>query len=386
LIASGVQFDEARTVEPLTSPGVTSMITSLYPHEHGATRNGVPMRGGLPSFTKILSRRGYVSAAFVGNWTLNDKISGLAEHFNVYKPVLKRKRWVIFGGEARADDINEAALDWLEEQRAADPQQRVFLWVHYVEPHGPYHYHEEYARQLGIGTQAAGKKLRYDSEIAFVDERIGEFLARVDELLGGEERLTVFTSDHGESLGEHGYWGHGRHVYEPGLRIPLAIAWPDRIKPGVIDESALNIDIPQTILGMLDLPIRDTFQGFDWTPVLLGREAPPAERATVYQAHKGAAQSDDLDRLRQRGLLEVARISGGRKEILRVPKGRIRLYDRAGDPSERQPKEEPGLQISADLSDWLGVVQEGLRRSDELPPPSLTSEDMERLKALGYID
>ena len=66
-IATGVQFDEARTVEPLTSPGVTSMITSLYPHEHGATRNGVPMREGLPSFTKILSRRGYVSAAFVGD-------------------------------------------------------------------------------------------------------------------------------------------------------------------------------------------------------------------------------------------------------------------------------------------------------------------------------
>ena len=64
LLAAGARFPEARTVEPLTSPGLTSMLTALYPHEHGATRNGVRMREGLPSVSKVLRRRGYRTGAF----------------------------------------------------------------------------------------------------------------------------------------------------------------------------------------------------------------------------------------------------------------------------------------------------------------------------------
>ncbi|HEY4588491.1 MAG TPA: sulfatase-like hydrolase/transferase, partial [Thermoanaerobaculia bacterium] len=101
LLAGGVRFTEARTVEPLTSPALASMLTSLYPHEHGATRNGLRLRPGLPSVARALGRRGYQTAAFVGNWTLKDRISGLAEHFERYDEVFTRKRWLgLFKDEA----------------------------------------------------------------------------------------------------------------------------------------------------------------------------------------------------------------------------------------------------------------------------------------------
>ena len=68
--------------------------------------------------------------------------------------------------------------------------------------------------------------------------------------------LVVFAADHGESLGEHGYWGHGRNLYEPALRIPMGLAWPGRLRPGsVIEAPALNLDVAPTVLGLAGLPV-----------------------------------------------------------------------------------------------------------------------------------
>ena len=386
LFATGVRFEVARTVEPLTGPGLSSMVTSLYPHQHGATRNGVRMREGLPSFTKILQRRGYATAAFVSNWTLSDHVSGLGEHFDVFEPVLTRRRWFFWSGESSADDINEAAMEWLRKRRRADPDQRVALWVHYVEPHGPYEYHEEFAERLGIADQTAGRRNRYDTEVAFVDDRIGRFLSSVEEVLGDEDRLVVFTSDHGESLGEHNYWGHGRHCYEPGLRIPLSFSWPGRIPPGTVTAPALIIDISQTLLGLLGLPTQPTFQGYDWSPVLVDGADPPEGRTSWHQAHRGAVKATSSEQVRQRGLLEVARVAGGTKEILRVTNGNRRLYDLTRDPGEEDSEVDKGSAPSPELAGWLEIVRQGLARSDELPPPVLTDEEIERLRALGYLD
>jgi arylsulfatase A-like enzyme len=63
LLAQGARFAQARTVEPLTTPALGALLTSLYPHEHGATRNGLRLAPGLPSFARALGRRGFATAA-----------------------------------------------------------------------------------------------------------------------------------------------------------------------------------------------------------------------------------------------------------------------------------------------------------------------------------
>ena len=125
----------------------------------------------------------------------------------------------------------------------------------------------------------------------------------------------------------------------------------------------------------------------DWTPVLRGDEPTPADRVTYYQAHKGVTSpKEDPNKTRQRGLLEVARLEEGTKEILRVPKNVRRLFDISTDPSEEKDLAVPRSGISDDLRAWLETVQAGLAVADELPPPSLSEEDLEALRALGYID
>jgi len=389
LLESGAHFTEARVVEPLTAPSMVSMITSLHPHEHGTSRNGLRMRPELPSLPKVLRRRGYRTAAFVGNWTLKDEISGLGEHFAEYREVFSRKRWLFFFGEATADDLTDEALEWLEERMEEERPDPLFLWIHYVEPHAPYRFQDDFAERLGIERHRGEPtpSERYDTEVAFVDRSIGRLVAGIERLSPPEETLIVFASDHGESLGEHNYWGHGRHLYEPTLKIPMGISWPGRVDAGAVTAPASIIDLAPTVFGLAGWPIPETFRGFDWSPVLRGEAEPPHDRVTHHQAHKGAVQRAGNRSARRQGLLEVGRVAGGgRKEVFRVRNDNRWLFDLEEDPSERNSLVREDSEPSEELREWLLQVRNGLTAADELPPPELDAESEEKLRALGYVD
>ncbi len=383
LLERGVSFTQARVPEPLTAPSMSSMVTSLYPHEHGATRNGLRSRSGLASFVSILERNGYETAAFVGNWTLKDQLSNLGQHFGSFNEVFDRKRWLgLWFAEATAEDLTATALEWTREH--LERSRRPFLiWVHYVEPHAPYRFQKEFAPALGIAGSQPGKIDRYDTEVAFVDDSIGELLSGIEKT--SRPALIHFASDHGESLGEHDYWGHGRHLYDATLHIPMGFAWQGEIEPRKIDAPASLLDIGPTTLGLLGLTVPSAFRGYDWSPVLSGQTSAPDDRITQYQAHKGAVQGDGGTNARRGGLLEVGRIAGGRKEILRTRSQRLRIFDLSKDIRELRDL-AGSAEPTAELADWLQQVREGLAASDELPPPSLDEESIEQLRALGYID
>ncbi len=390
LLARGERFTEARAVEPLTSPSLCSMITSRFPHEHGSTRNGLRIRPGLESLPKLLARRGYRTAAFVGNWTLRDKLTGLGEHFQEYHEIFSRKRWLgLFNSEATGEDLTGAAGDWIEDYLDGEPGHPYFVWVHYVEPHAPYRFQEDFAERLGIRAgRGVSKADRYDSEIAFDDREVGRLLAR---LSGSPDRLPpdtliLFLADHGESLGNHGYWGHGRHLYENGLHVPLGFVWPGRIPAGTIEQPALLLDVAPTVLGLLGLPTPASFRGFDWSPVFRGESAPP-RRTMFFQAHKGAVQlAHESADARLAGLLEVGRIDGSRKEVLDLRKGRIHVYDFARDPTESKDLAAPDQTPSESLATWLATVRLGLRAASDIPPADLDAESEAKLRALGYVN
>ena len=390
LLAEGVRFSNARTIEPLTAPALATMLTSLPPHEHGSTRNGLRVRPELPSLPRILRRHGYKTAAFVGSWTLREKLWAMSDHFDRYEEVLTKARWLgMMKREATAEDINELALDWFAEQLDEESARPVLLWVHYVEPHAPYVLQRDFMNQIGSSPDGNNysERNKYDTEIAYVDFQISRLLEEVSQRTARESTIVVFVSDHGESLGEHGYWGHGRHLYEPTLHIPMGITWPGRIEPQVVEAPALITDLAPTLVALLGLEVPDFFQGLDWSPILAGDEAEPHERVTLYQAHRGSVGAkEDQTGVREKGLLEVARVEGGRKEILRVTSGRRRVFDLTTDPLELDSLVREQTEISEGLASWLDRVRAGLVLADELPPPSLSEEDMEALRALGYLE
>jgi len=385
LISRGVRFTQAWTVEPLTTPSLVSMLTSLYPHEHGATRNGLRCYPDLPSVGKRLRGIGYYTSAFIGNWTLRDGISGLAEHFDEYHEILDRKRWFgMFLSESTAEHLTEAAQAWL---RKRGKQRPFFLWVHYADPHAPYLAHKKYAKQLDLAyTKDLPKSDRYDMEIAFTDHYIGQLLASIDAVSSREETLIFFTADHGESLGEHGYWGHGRNLHEPNLRIPMAAVWEGRIPPGKIDDPALISDIGTTIMGFHKVPPPPRSHGYDWSGPLTG-EAPPApQRVLYFQAHKGAVQTKKGTRNgRRRGLLAVGVMHGGIKEIFRVKNHQYQIFDLAVDSGESRNLATVDTPLSEALKRWALDVENGLNKATD-GTDMLDERDVEMLRSLGYIE
>ena len=246
--------------------------------------------------------------------------------------------------------------------------------------------------QLGFpeDSEELAPRDRYDTEIAFVDAAIGRLLDGIAEESPSDETLVVFTADHGESLGEHEYWGHGRNLYEEGLRVPLGIVWPGTIPGGVVvEEPATLLDVAPTILGLLDHPVPGVFHGIDWSAPLREGQSGPRDRTILLQAHKGAVQPvEDPAEARRRGLLEVGILEDGRKEILDVESGERRLFDLDRDPNEQENLAESGTEagVSPPLQAWRKAVDSGLEAADRLPTPELDAEAEEHLRALGYID
>ncbi len=390
LLGSGAMYTQARTVEPLTAPALASMLTSLAPHEHGSTRNGLRVRGDLPSLPRILRSQGFRVSAFVGSWTLRDKLWGMASHFDHFEDVLTKARWYgLVKKEAKAEDINERALVWLREHHETNPSRPFFVWVHYVEPHAPYKMQREFLDQLGPSPDGDlySSKSRYDSEIAYVDHHAMNLIDQVRSLYPAENTVVLLVSDHGESLGEHNYWGHGRNLYEPTLHIPMGIVWPGKIEPMSIEAPAMITDLTPTVLGLLGVEVPDFIQGFDWTGVLTAEEDADDDRVTTFEAHRGSVSpKEEQVKLRERGLLQVALIESGRKEIVRITNNRRWVFDLGKDPMEEIDLASSQSAPSESLQSWLETVQAGLLVSDELPPPSLSEEDVEALKALGYLE
>ena len=388
LLAQGLRFDQARTVEPLTGPAMCSMITGISPHKHGATRNGLRMQEGLESLPRILARNGWNTAGFIGTWTLKNNLTLLGTHFEEYGEVLNRKRWFgLLNSEATCDDLTDDALSWARDTRSEEPGAPLFLWVHYIEPHAPYRYHDEYAERLGFSSRGHTDSNSYDTEIAAVDNSISHLVEGMRELIPRADLIVVFTADHGESLGEHDYWGHGRYLYEPSLRIPLGLTWEGEITPGTTTVQATLLDLAPTLLDLVDIGVPEDFEGISWADAARGG-AQPDERTLCYQAHKGAVHggTHDSDKARSGGLLEVGVVSGQTKETYRVRGKKLAVFDLETDPGELVNLAPASANPSDNLAACLARVSRGLGSLDHLAARKLDNETVEQLRALGYLE
>ncbi len=386
LLTGGVVMETARTPVPLTTPAVASVLTSLHPHRHGSTRNGVPVYAGLTTLPGLLASQGYQTAAVISNWTLRDHLSNLGGSFQSYHEAFDRKRWRwLFKSEGSATLVNGTVFQWADGTR--DPRRPFFIWVHYIEPHAPYRFHGAYAERAGItGGGPANARQRYATEVAHVDARVGELLDGLQQRGLIEGNLVVLMSDHGENLGEHSVWGHGQVCFEESLRVPLGIVYPGVIPSGGHLRSQVTLlDLAPTILGLLGMKPPDSMQGRDLSDVCAGHRL-LAEEPCYYQAQRGAVlRRKNVDKGRVRGPLEISRIHGNDKTTVRYDSaGEFFRYALKADPGESRNLARPGEPLPAPLAAWEQDVFDALARRHR-EDPELAEEDLEKLKALGYV-
>ncbi len=126
-----IVYSKASSVSNCTSPGVAGILTGLLPQRTGVINNAHFFPEEVPALASTLSRNGFVTVAFISNPVLNKRY-GFGRGFDTYR-VLRRAKPQ---HKARAPQITKYALTWLDRREATD--ERVFLWLHYLEPHGPY--------------------------------------------------------------------------------------------------------------------------------------------------------------------------------------------------------------------------------------------------------
>ncbi|MCC6795849.1 MAG: sulfatase [Candidatus Hydrogenedentes bacterium] len=368
-------FEDCLAEVPLTSPSFGAMLTSRYPRMNGAARNGLPLPPDVRTITQQFKDAGYQTVCVTSNWTLKRDLSGLDRGFDHYDDGFKDKRWGFMIGERFGDDVTAASLKLIQER---DPNKPLFAWFHYSDPHAPYKFHDEFnpaGKALWKLDEVAATRARYDSEVAYTDAEIGKLLA----VLPKENAIVLFVADHGESLHEHDYLGHGRRVYQDNIRVPLIIRGPG-VAQGRSKDPVRLIDVAPTLLALAGLqPIKDML-GVD-----LLRAEIPADRARVIETYGGAVPSVPGAKamMAARPPMRQSVTRGEWKLIIGGPGPE--LFNLANDPGELKNRIDEEKNRAAELrkliEDWDAKIPKGSAEAAELD-----GEDIQALKSLGYVE
>lgn len=307
LAGEGAEFTAAYSSCPLCVPARGTILTGLHSLNHGAVANDMPIRPDCESIASVLNRAGY-HTAYIGKWHLGGTPrDAFIPHYNR----LQFQYW-------RANNCNhnyfqgyyddesnirhkidgyapigetELALEYLNEYGGKEKPFAMFL--NYSIPHDPYFLLpigdlERYiSRSLTLRRNCLRSVLsgeacmtEYDPEryyagyyahIRQLDVQIGRVVERLKEMGEYENTIILYTSDHGDMLGSHGYLN--KQIYfDESARIPLVISWPGHIPQGKRKTAIGLVDIAPTVLGLLGLKFDGKVDGEDLSEVALRPE------------------------------------------------------------------------------------------------------------------
>jgi arylsulfatase A-like enzyme len=150
-----------------------------------------------------------------------------------------------FGIRKRADEVNLETLRWIER----DSTHPFFAFLNYLDVHYSYGGPQGYPKPAwDHGTTVD----EYDAGLKYDDDYIGRLLHRLDELGILKKTIVIVTSDHGESLGDHGLTYHGAALYRELIHVPLIVCYPEHIPGGVrVEQSVSNVAIASTVMDLV---------------------------------------------------------------------------------------------------------------------------------------
>jgi choline-sulfatase len=255
-----------------------------------------------------------------------------------------------------------AATQWIEKNSSAP----FFVFLHLYDLHTPYNLPPRFRAGSGVSD--------YDSEVAYVDETIGTFLNFLARQGLSQKVLLVFTSDHGEGLGEHAEGAHGYFIYQTTLWVPLIIHWPSASGsvPARVNEPASLLDVAPTILEYLRVSRPPQFQGQTLFGLVQGKS--PWRAVGVY--------SESLYGQKHFGVAGLRSLRLGRYKYIDAPKPEF--YDLMQDPGETTNLYASQRDLATSYRDRLLFLRShyrAQRSSSQVVSPEVEA----RLRSLGYV-
>ena len=447
LAARGIRYTHAASTASHTPPGHAGMFTGLLPSEHGVMSSKAAMSGEHPTLAERLGAAGYHTAGVVANFVIRSG-NGFERGFAVYDDGLVANTGMAAGagvalevpavrtlgnikiakrrgtakallglsrtrGSADAEEVNARAIAWMDAAAADD--RPFFLFLNYMDVHGPYQAPGEYfdrylehdpgrfrerlpqlqfaklLNQLGADFRA-GKDVdeeiaalldRYDGELAYLDSQLAALVAHLEAVSGERGWLLVVTSDHGEHFGENGALEHGEGLHEPVLHVPLIVAG-SAVTPAVVEESVTTLDVAGTLLAAAGL--ESIGRSMD---LLAGTERPIGHVAAEHGDPRGDyafGPLTDIAIYEEIGKV-LFHVDGegaqARRDGEPVSLGSPQVFDLAVDPGEEHPLE--GARLPVDLlhwsEEWLARYLEGRKKARKL---YVGEADAAALNSLGY--
>jgi arylsulfatase A-like enzyme len=398
LARRGVLFTRAHAAISHTAPSHASMLTGLPPIVHGVLHNGYRLDEDAVDLARVFAAAGFETAACVNT----EFLEGVARSFQSVHPTT-----------GRGDEVVRLAEAWLAGERRGP---RFFLWVHLFDPHrwkdlaveveaerifrgktpaGFRDYLMELHGLTKMGTEGLltqrwetvlGKTVQlesveqylrfvdgYDTLIRYSDRQLEVLYEAVARAAPGPT-LWIVTADHGEGLASHGTDGHGGHIYQEQLAVPLVLHASDgSLGPRSVAALVTHLDLFPTLVETLGGGVRappDLVEGRSLWPLVRGERKDWPERAIFAQRKPTGSALYSL-----------------RNERFKLLDARDtdELYDLALDPRELENRFDDLVTereaLARELERRLRVFEANAQGGDQEIP----EEWMDELRGLGYV-
>lgn len=406
LAEQGALFDRTYAPSNWTVPATASLLTSLYPSEHGAGLTGTmrhlsgktsPNKLTESSLTlaEVAAQHGLETALFSANPYLS---AGMKQGYQAH--VIRRMP---------ANELNDLAIEWLQGLEA----NRFLIHLQYMDLHIPVEPPAEFASmfgpdsgdmtdpelknwKFGRGKDSEGAEFEdyrqrrvalHDGAMRFIDFEIGRLLDVLEERGWLNDTLVVITSDHGEEFWQHSSdeyllggdprsvygIGHGHAMYEEVVRVPLVMSGP-RIPAGCRSDSLISlVDVAPTVLEVMGLHVPSEMKGRSLVTILDGHdETDLHDRALLVESPAYGPDS-------------TAIVSGRHKLIVRTD-GHELLFDLVDDPLERTNLSADDPTTTTNLRTRMAGMISAPADGAEGERLEMDEETEEQLRALGYVE
>ncbi|GAB3020752.1 sulfatase [Niabella terrae] len=319
LAASGMRFTQAYASSSNCAPTRASLLSGQYTPRHGVYTVGnsdrgkaeqrrlVPLKNslGIPldkiTIAEALRPAGYVSAA-VGKWHIGHTPQEQGFDFGIDRKELGYKGHRKEGDAYLTDKLTDIAIDFMEQHNPQKTGKPFFLYLAHHAVHTPIQakkeYIEKFRKKSGSGCQ---QDPTYAAMIQSVDESVGRINASLEKMGISENTILIFFSDnggHGAITCQRPLRGGKGMYYEGGIREPMFVYWPGRIKKGAVcQQPIMSTDFYPTFLSLAGLQPAKNYllDGEDISPLLYG--ASSVERPPLFwyfpaylEAYKGLTE------------------------------------------------------------------------------------------------
>ncbi len=381
--ADAVVFENAYANASFTRSSVATLFTGLYPESHKVRILMNRLSERLLTIPVYLKGKGYRTSLFTatGNVSTN---TGFACGVDDYFPHIGEWR----RGEERV--MPRRFDSWL------DPDGPLFSYVHFMEPHLPivppapfrdmfsapkdrafvHGVLEEFQRKINDKRPFGPDEVRavvdnYDATVAYVDGELGKLIKSLKDRGLYNENLIMVLSDHGESLYEREYWGHGAKVYEETARVPLIVKFPASM--GLKGRVEAVVELAGAFPTLLDLFGQEIgLDGKSWLPAIIA----PAQ----YEAMAVARSFTDVGDfgLRWGDWYAIVNLASGTETLYRRAKP---VFRKIGE----QEEDDVRLLFKVKFLEWLSRFAEADNRPLPVDLQTLPKNELENLRSLGYI-